>query len=473
MSPILCPHCGTANRAGSNFCNRCGASLRGEAPPPPVSEAAAPRAPDTGAPDAPPPAAETVAEDAAAATATPRPAPGETAASPAAGATPGAAPGEEGSTRPPQTPGDQPWLQPGFSGPDDAPGEGEDEPEDVDAGLEEGAEIPTAPGRLVSGIQGLIEPIRVATVGGEGDGEPAPLPVTPTDADRLRRVRLLLGEEPLLAASPRADWPGSGLVDWIGGPSLWLPAVFLLLGAVLAIAVFWQLERPTGVARQWPGVAEAYAAVEGLPPQATVQVLWAYDPATAGELDLLAAPLLRHLLDRGAQLQVVSLLPNGPATARRMLAAVHADRRELRAGAGTGEAALSPPRFLPGGVLALPGLGAGRADLAVVLAAEAEDAQGWLEQVQPRNGAPVVAATAAGADPLLRPYLASGQLAGLVSGFDGAAAYTELLDDGPTRARERQMEVQLVGQNLATIVFLFLIAAGNLVLLINGRQGDA
>ena len=28
MSTIRCPHCGTANRAGSNFCNRCGTDLR-------------------------------------------------------------------------------------------------------------------------------------------------------------------------------------------------------------------------------------------------------------------------------------------------------------------------------------------------------------------------------------------------------------------------------------------------------------
>ncbi len=32
MSVIHCPHCGTTNRAGSNFCNRCGANLRSEEP---------------------------------------------------------------------------------------------------------------------------------------------------------------------------------------------------------------------------------------------------------------------------------------------------------------------------------------------------------------------------------------------------------------------------------------------------------
>jgi hypothetical protein len=361
-------------------------------------------------------------------------------------------------------------LQPGFGGVDDTPAE--EEPEDVDAGMADTTEIPVAAGRLVSGIQGLIEPIRVATVPGEGDGEPAPTaaPSVLLEADRLRRVRILMSEEPLLAATQMPGTTQASEPPLRPQRSLWVPWAFLLMGAVVAIAVFWQLERPTGPVRQWPGVDAAFAAVEGVPPQATVQVLWAYDPATAGELDLVAAPLLRHLFDRGAQLQIVSLLPNGPATARRLLAEVREERRQLRRDAV--EVAMQPPRFLPGGVLALPGLGNQGADLAVILAAQAEDVQEWLEQVAPRNRAPVIAATAAGSDPLLRPYLASGQLSGLVSGYDGAGSYSALLDEPPARERERKMQLQVVGQSLATFVFLFLIVAGNLALLLNGSSRD-
>ena len=137
--------------------------------------------------------------------------------------------------------------------------------------------------------------------------------------------------------------------------SLWIPWVFLVIGMAVAIPVFFQVFRPTGTALAWPGVRAAYAAIDGLPPQATVQVFWAYDPATAGELDLLAAPIVRHLLDKGASLRIVSLLPNGPATARRLLAAVHDERSQMRR--GIGEAAMDPPRFLPGGVMVLPVLG--------------------------------------------------------------------------------------------------------------------
>ena len=302
-------------------------------------------------------------------------------------------------------------------------------------GVADTTDIPVAAGRLVSGIQGLIEPIRVATVPGEGNGEPPIAEATAEvlDADRLRRVRALMTEEPLLATGTFGSTSQAVLLPPKRHVSLWIPWVFLVIGMAVAIPVFLQVSRTTGTALAWPGVRAAYAAIESLPPQATVQVFWAYDPATAGELDLLSAPIVRHLLDKGASLRIVSLLPNGPATARHLLAAVHDERSQLRT--GTAEASIEPPRFLPGGVMVLPALGQEHADLAVVFAAQAEDAQAWLEQVAPRNRVPVVAATGAGADPLLRPYLASGQLIGLVSGYDGAATYTDMLNELPTRTR--------------------------------------
>jgi len=434
MSPILCPHCGTANRAGSNFCNRCGASLRAEGAPP-VTPPTEPEQPPQPPAEAPPgPSASQV---------------------------------EAVVNRP--EPSAQPWLQPGYQAPDDVTAGEAGAEEDVDAGVSETTDVPAAPDRLVSGIQGLLEPIRYATLPEESapaDAARPPAPAAPVadtlDVDGLRRIRTLLAEEPILAAA-QTQTPRRG-------PSLWIPWAFLLIGLAVAVPVLLQLVRPTGIARQWPGVQQAYAAINRLPPQAKVQVFWAYDPATAGELDLLAAPVLRHLLDRGAQPSIYSLLPNGPATARRLIAAVQQERRTLDPTAL--DAPLLDVRFLPGGVTVLPALGSQRADLAVVLAAQADDAQAWIEQVASRNRVPVVAVTAAGADPMLRPYLDSGQLVGLVSGFDGAAAYTALGKEPPTREREQQMKVQLVTQNVALLAFLTLIVAGNIVGFLSGRRGD-
>lgn len=443
MAPsLICPHCGAANPATADFCSRCGTDLRGEdararfgAPArPPEPPASGP--PATGAGRTPPRDAE-------------------------AGRPASPAPGQEDF-------GDQPWLQRGFVGEDDVPFEPDDEFDQQPQ--EEGSpELMSAPDRLVRGVQGLIEPIRVAALPDEIDrlaaGVPAAAgaPGSDLSSDQLRRIRTLMAEEPLLAAAATARSRRL--------PSLWKPWIFVLIGLAVALPVFLQLTRPAGEARQWPGVQAAFAAIQQLPPEAKVQVFWMYDPATAGELDLVAAPVVRHLLNRGARLQIVSLLPNGPATAQRLLARVQAERSEFSARFG----ALHPveARFLPGGVTVLPLAAQDSSVLAVVLAANAEDAQAWLEQVAPRNHVPVVAATGAGADPVLRPYLANSQLVGLVSGFDGGASYQRLLDETPTRAAEQRTRVQLVAQNLGWSAFLVVILLGNFAALLSGRRRDA
>jgi hypothetical protein len=103
-----------------------------------------------------------------------------------------------------------------------------------------------------------------------------------------------------------------------------------------------------------------------------------------------------------------------------------------------------------------------RPALAIVVAAQAEDVQQWLEQVQPLAPAPVVAFTGAGADPILRPYLASGQLQGLVSGFDGAATYQQLRARPLNYTWDGRWLQQLVAQNWGHVALLLILLLGNL-----------
>ena len=156
MTTQLCPHCGTPNRSGSNFCNRCGAALTVDPQ------------------RAPPPA--------------------ESAPSP-------------GSDAPPSR-SDQPWLEPGFLGEDDVPFQ--DEEEDL-AALDDLAPMPAPAARLVSGVQGLLDPIRVATIPAEQAAAPtAPAPAEPPfPAEQMRRVRALMTEEPLVASAAQPPaWQG-------------------------------------------------------------------------------------------------------------------------------------------------------------------------------------------------------------------------------------------------------------------------
>ena len=104
-----------------------------------------------------------------------------------------------------------------------------------------------------------------------------------------------------------------------------------------------------------------------------------------------------------------------------------------------------------------------RLQLAIVVTAQAEDGQQWLEVAQPLNALNVVMVSSAAANLPLQPYLNSGQLVGLVGGFDGAANYlqskTILLSDAEWSSRWQRL-YELRWGHIALIVVIFL---GNLV----------
>ncbi|MCS6828691.1 MAG: zinc ribbon domain-containing protein [Caldilinea sp.] len=404
MATLLCPHCGAPNRVGANFCNRCGANLR--------------------TPD------------------------GDVGRVADASATAGA--------QSPSAAGEQPWLDPGFLGEDDAPFE----EEDPDVGGEMTPPRPAS--RLVSGVQGLLEPLRIAALPEEhGTSFSSPIPAESLlNATQMRQVRQWMAEETLVGVEVQPAVTQA--------PRLWLPWIFLLMGMGVLFPLLLRPSPLPGEPIRWEGVESGFQAIEALPSGALVQVLWAYDPATAGEMEMLAAPVLRHLQRRQTVLDIISLLPNGPATARRLFASLAEARSSDLSGIP-----VQPTidvRFLPGGVVALPSLGSVRSRLAVVLAAQPEDVQHWLEQVAPLNRAPVVAVTAAGADPPLRPYLQSGQLVGLVSGFDGAYHYVRLLDETPSAFEPSRMRLQFAVQQYGALTIVLIVALGNLALLLRGGR---
>ncbi len=430
MATLICPHCGMANRAGSNFCNNCGTDLRAEEIPLPANVEGA----DFEAADA----------------------------SDRDGGT-----GEETAWL-----DEQPWLR---------------DEEDAEAPP---AAAQSATGRLITGLQGLLPPLNLSSYP-DAAGRPATVTtLTPAEVQEVQR---------LMAGQPAPVAEAIALPAPHGRPSLRIPWIFWLLGLAALLPLMLAISEPLGAPRSLPGVQEAYLAVESLPRNSTVFVYWGYDPATAGELDQAARPVVRHLLTQEANLAVVSLLPGGPATARRLTAEALFDDAGPAGMTDLGldrlqiaEQTLLQNTFLTGGVAALPLLGhapirglSGSADdlsasrralleqppaLAVVIAAQAEDVQYWLEQVQPVNGVPVIAVTGAGADPVLRPYVDSGQLRGLVSGFDGGDRYDQLTGR-PRQAEETgQWRVRLAAQNWGQLALLAIILLGNVAGLLGRRS---
>jgi hypothetical protein len=329
--------------------------------------------------------------------------------------------------------------------------------------------------------QRLVEPIDPETLAQLLSPTALRRPLTLDDETRRQLRQLYAAEVPLDDLPPPSqNGAGDGLRQrsWI----------YALLAIVLLFALLTGDTPPETLPHIWPGVRPAYQAIEALPDGSVVLVNWAYDPATAGEMDLVARPVIEHLLDKKTNLVVMSQLPLGPATARRLIAATG------RPAAGEVmmrmlDATLVEGGFLPGGAATLPLLGQappaglpvdiqGRAArtrpplaalddmppaLTIVIAARSDSVQRWLEQVQPLNGVPALAVTSAAADPLLRPYLDSGQLAGLVGGYSGGLGYHGLMTQPLARAEQTKFWRQIQGHNWALILLLALVVLSNLV----------
>ncbi len=454
MSVIRCSHCGTTNRTGSNFCNRCGTDLRdqeGHTTEQPAERAGAflPAGDDAAALHPATSADESDAAD-------------------DGRARDGA---EQQSERPAR-----PWLSSPSA--EDTFDEPEDAADDDAIYRDQPGEQPR---RLVSGIQGLLDPIRISSnLGAEELAEQGRLsvPLLTVPAAQLRQIRGLVAEDPILLEHRPPPVRTTQV-------RLRLPWLIALLTLAVGLPILLFFGAPVGQARQWPGVVEAHAAIDALPPASTVWIFWAYDPATAGEMDLVALPLATHLIERQAQATVVTLLPTGLATARRLWQRA-ADPLVITEGVGVlnGRTSFVEAAYLPGGAAALALLAATpqqallghteraanwlalttdqRPALTIVLAAHPEEVQQWLELVQTERQLPVLAFTGAGADPVLRPYLATGQLQGLVSGFDGAAAYQQLRNRGFVASPSVRDTTQLIAQNWGHVALLLILLLGNL-----------
>lgn len=338
-------------------------------------------------------------------------------------------------------------------------------------------------GTALDSLPGLLDPIGMgAKWGDELPSLPDRRVAESHAADDLRRIRYRMLQEPTLAPLVQPIPPSHGVyrVYWI----------FSLLLLALFVPFFWPSNGPTTVAQPGSGAKSAFAAIQSLPENADVLLFWAYDPATAGEMDQVVYPVIRHLLEHGRHMTVVTLLPGGAATAQQLIAQVVTNDSELKQGDTSAMSQLVSLYFVPGGITALPYIARATCSsdlcrravnddgllplnfcpssgcdfkLAIVVTAQAEDGQQWLEVARPLNGLNVVMVSSAVANLPLQPYLSSGQLIGLVGGVDGAANYlqskTTLLKDTEWSSRWQRL-YELRWGHIALIVVLFL---GNLV----------
>lgn len=323
-------------------------------------------------------------------------------------------------------------------------------------------------------VTGVIQPELIFEGSTLAVDEPVQeLIVTPGDLEQVALVERLLAEE---AQPPGVQGRRRAL------PVLrWLVAVLLIAAAGVPL-----LPGADGAAlfpepRGGQNVGAFYGVLEeAAQGGARVLIAFEYEPDTAAEMQPLAGAVLSHLLRaEGARVYAVSTRPLGPAMAEAAreqedVAALLAGQQEAWTNLGylpgravginslvNGAPAGARPPFAADAAGQPTGLGARDledlgVDLIVVLAARPEDVQVWIEQAGALagEGQRMVAAVSQRALPAAQPYVASGQLAGTLSGLSDAAAYRALLGGPPPAALTTRLNAQMVAAGAAALLIV-------------------
>ncbi len=252
----------------------------------------------------------------------------------------------------------------------------------------------------------------------------------------------------------------------------WAISAILLVvlgSALIANASVFPL--PSGVPNE---TLSAIRAVENVPVDGRVLVVFDYEPATVGEMEASAASLMDHLLLlRHPVLAVISTSPTGSILADRFMSGAVAARAYE---SGTGYVNLG---YLPGGLAGVrafaddprgavpldaqarpawdsPALQSVNAladfNAILVLTDGLESGRVWIEQTSNKRGdAALIVVSSAQAGPMLLPYAASGQISGLVAGLNGAAG-TEMANGGLPGYVRKYWDAYSLGMYLAAIL---------------------
>ncbi len=253
------------------------------------------------------------------------------------------------------------------------------------------------------------------------------------------------------------------------------PAAIALLAALAGAVV---VGSPAGLQLPNPdhsAVSQLRSAIAGVPANGTVLVAFDPDIGTYAETRFAVRAVIDDLIGKGARLAIVSYTPEGRALAlaeiARLVDGGTPAARVLDLGFRTGaEAALvtSVASIVPdsaSGPLAdsLRSRGGGlRAfDLALIVAGVDFGPRSWVEQVGTRvPGLPLVAVAPTSLRPELEPYLASGQLHGLLGTLRDDAAYAASVKRGGAHRPPASLAI-LVGM-LAALAVLLQVGSRNI-----------
>jgi hypothetical protein len=224
------------------------------------------------------------------------------------------------------------------------------------------------------------------------------------------------------------------------------------------------------------GPTAVHDAIAALPEESHVVVAFEYGPDTAGEMEPIASVLFDDLAAQvGSVVYMVSTRPTGPSMAERAINALEETSSAATEdwvnlgyipGGSNGISALtlgapagmiSPfgqdYRNQPTGITAtnLDGL---KPDLLIVISDEPEDLRNWIEQAGEPMNIPLVAITSASVAPMVGPYIQSGQITALMSGYNDAIAYQSLSEEPLDESQSLIWQGQALGSLVAAAVII-------------------
>lgn len=258
--------------------------------------------------------------------------------------------------------------------------------------------------------------------------------------------------------------------------------IFIAVGLAVIIPLLAPIGLPVDITLP---VKNIYDKIESLPEGSIVIVSVDYDPGSEAELYPATEAILEHCFRRNLRVYMLGLWPGGAALGNMALAEV-APRHGKVYGTDYVNAG-----YKPGGQVMLLSLGRnvgdivrvdyagtpidslplGRAvksarDIALVMTLSAGDpgVLHWIIYFNARYGTPIAAATTGIMAPQQYPYLASGQLVGLIGGMKGAAEYEVMV------ARKARALAGMDSQSIVHVLLVFFIILGNLVLVYQKRK---
>jgi len=218
--------------------------------------------------------------------------------------------------------------------------------------------------------------------------------------------------------------------------------LLLIVGLSLSLFTGGKAELPQGLLQ--PHTEALMRWAKALPTDASLLIIVDYAPGYAGELSLIASPILKQVVHEDVFVFMMSSSLSGTLLGGRLLDQLVAEDRVTDLGyfpvSAYGAYGMASRTTSGDSALSLPELGKGLpsrgVDGVLLLSDSYEGARMWIEQLSaliPETPLNLLAAAQAG--PMLLPYWESGQVTGLIAGISEAAGMERMLSGSEVVAR--------------------------------------